>query len=242
MEYYQIRIFQIKPSVAFIAVGLGLMPTVKINGVNVMNTYVYVSDESVLESMKEYAVAHYDNAQIITETLPLMGNWRERELNRVLDQAGKGDAIAVLDGVSLARSHAEVLGFLEAALEKGVRVEFIKYGLVFKAEADCNFMDMLDLVRHIESDFVSQRNCELFEKRKELGITLGRPVGHKNASLKLDKYKKDIDKYLKLAISKASIAKLVGCHPQTLYNWIERNEKVDQKTSKCVKRKKSEVV
>src|ERR1700722_18329229 len=125
--------------------GLGLKPTVKINGVNVMNTYIYVSDESVLESMKEYAVVHYANAKIITETLPLLGNWRERELNKVLDQAGKGDAIAVLDGVSLAQSHAEVLGFLEAALKKGVRVEFIKYGLVFKAEAGCNFMDMLEL-------------------------------------------------------------------------------------------------
>lgn len=67
-----------KSSVAFSPVRLGLMPTVKINGVNVMNTYVYVSDESVLGSMKEYAVAHYANAKIITEKLPLLGNWHDR--------------------------------------------------------------------------------------------------------------------------------------------------------------------
>jgi len=218
------------------------MPTVKINGENIMNTYMYVSDESVLGNMKEYAVAHYDNAKIITEKLPLLGHWRERELNKVLDQAGKGDAIAVLDGVSLARSHAEVLGFLEAALEKGVRIEFIKYGLVFKADAVCNLTDMLDLVRQIESDFVSQRNREISNTRKEMGITLGRPAGHKNASLKLDRYKSDINKYFKLAISKSSISKLVGCHTSTLNNWIERNEEIEQKVSKRVKKKTSEVV
>lgn len=134
------------------------------------------------------------------------------------------------------------MSFLEAALEKGVRIEFIKYGLVFRAEADCNFLDMLDLARHIEGDFVSQRNREISNARKEMGITLGRPVGHRNASLKLDKYKSDINKYLKLAISKSSIARLVGCHPQTLYNWIDRNKEIEQKVSKRVKKKKSEAV
>jgi len=35
---------------------------------------------------------------------------------------------------------------------------------------------------------------------------------------------KDIQKYLDLNISRASIAKLIGCHPQTLYNYIEKKK------------------
>ena len=76
-------VFCSKSSVVFSPVRLGLMPTVKINGENIMNTYMYLSDKSVLESMKEYAVAHYDNAKIITEKLPLLGHWRERKVSRI---------------------------------------------------------------------------------------------------------------------------------------------------------------
>ncbi len=48
-----------------------------------------------------------------------------------------------------------------------------------------------------------------------------------NEQLK-EQYKKvtgedfDIQKYLDLGISKASIAKLIDCHAQTLYNYIEK--------------------
>ena len=53
------------------------------------------------------------------------------------------------------------------------------------------------------------------------GLPLGRPKGRKNKTRKLDKYKEEIKKYMALGINKASIAKLVGCHAQTLYNYLE---------------------
>ena len=58
-------------------------------------------------------------------------------------------------------------------------------------------------------------------RRRHSNTPLGRPKGRKNNSLKLDKHKNEIQKYLELKISKASIAKLIGCHAQTLYNYIE---------------------
>ena len=60
-------------------------------------------------------------------------------------------------------------------------------------------------------------------RRKAAGLPLGRPKGRVNKSLKLDKHRSEIKKYVSLGISKASIAKLVDCHPQTLYDWLERN-------------------
>ena len=70
------------------------------------------------------------------------------------------------------------------------------------------------------------------ERRREAGLPLGRPKGRQNSSLKLDKHRKDIVKYLDLKISKASIAKLVNCHPQTLYDWIDRHGIPDAKPRK----------
>ena len=59
-------------------------------------------------------------------------------------------------------------------------------------------------------------------RRRAAGLPLGRPKGKLNKTLKLDKYRKEIQKYLDLNISKASIAKLIKCHPQTLYNYMEK--------------------
>ena len=61
-------------------------------------------------------------------------------------------------------------------------------------------------------------------RRRHSNAPLGRPKGRKNKELKLDKHQKDIQRYLDLKISKASIAKLIGCHAQTLYNYIDKKE------------------
>ena len=206
-----------------------------------MNTFIYVSNASTRESLAEYSHLHFKDAAMIVEKASLLLDWNKRVLNDVLANARKGDTIAVFDALNLARSYTQVLSFLEAAWKKGVEIQFIKYDLVFKTGPAHHFTDLLDLIRHIEGDFVSQRNREILRKRTERGITLGRPKGRQNKFLKLDKYKKDIAHYLTLSISKASIARLVHCHPQTLYNWIERNE-AEQKASTGTKTKKPEAV
>lgn len=189
-----------------------------------MTTYIYNPQESEMRANLSVLTKHVKGAKAVTETTNLMTDWSQRVLGETLKTASRGDTIVVLDAVNTARSHTQVISFLEACLDKGVRVEFAKYGMAFKAEANTNFMDLLNLTRKIESDFVTRRNQEAIAKRQEFGIVLGRPKGRKNKALKLDKYKKDIMRYLELSISKASIAKLVDCHPQTLYDWIERNE------------------
>ena len=82
----------------------------------------------------------------------------------------------------------------------------------------------LNLVQHIEGEYVTKRTTDALARRRAAGLPLGRPKGRKNKSRKLDKHKEDIQRYLALNISKASIAKLVGCHAQTLYNYLEDRE------------------
>lgn len=198
-----------------------------------MKTLVYASqDHSIREPLNAYVKKQVNRPEMTVETFPLMLDWTERSLNSVLQEAEAGDTIVVYDASSIARSHIQVIDFLAACLKKNVNTTFLKYDLTFKATKVNNFMDLLNLTREIEGDFVSKRNIDAIYKRQEYGIVLGRPKGRKNKSLKLDKYKKDITRYLELSISKASIAKLVDCHPQTLYDWIERNEMLDSKPRK----------
>lgn len=195
-----------------------------------MTTFIYATQDSENKAgLSQYANKQFKGAESIVETGSVMNDWNSRTLGKVLSQAKSGDTILAFDAVGLARSHTQVLSFLEACLSKGVKVHFAKYKMEFKAEATTKFVDLLNLSRQIESDFVSRRNTEAIAKRQEFGIVLGRPKGRKNKALKLDKYKKDIMRYLELSISKASIAKLVDCHPQTLYDWIDRNEITDAK-------------
>lgn len=52
---------------------------------------------------------------------------------------------------------------------------------------------------------------------------LGRPKGTVSDKSKLDGKRDIIAKYLELKVSKASIARTLNCHPQTLSNYISRN-------------------
>lgn len=207
-----------------------------------MSTFIYSPQDAETQgALTAYASKRFKGAESVTEGSSLMEDWSERTLGQTLSRAKSGDTFVVFDALNLARSHTQVLSFLTACLEKGVNVEFAKYDMTFKAEVSSNFIDLLSLSRQIESDFVSRRNTEAISKRQEFGIVLGRPKGRKNKALKLDKYKKDIMRYLELSISKASIAKLVDCHPQTLYDWIDRNEITDTKPRRT-RSKKSELV
>ena len=152
-------------------------------------------------------------------------NWDKRCIGALINgEAQAGDSILVYEAVDVARSTCQMLEILMAATNENVHIHFVKYGQKFVAQERNRLSDMLDLMQNIESDFISRRTTDALARRRAAGLPLGRPKGRKNKSLKLDKHRKDIMKYLELGISKASIAKLVDCHPQTLYDWIDRNE------------------
>jgi len=93
--------------------------------------------------------------------------------------------------------------------------------LLIKANNDLS-VEALTAMAKIESNFISQRTSVALARRKASGLPLGRPKGSNNKALKLDPKAAEIDKLIKLKVSKASIAKIVGCHPQTLYDWLEK--------------------
>jgi DNA invertase Pin-like site-specific DNA recombinase len=196
-----------------------------------MTCYVYLHQESVNLSQEKNAIAQYLKTQNLKadETLedhqPAKLHWTDRPLHQLLKKMEAQDEVVVYEACHMACSTSQMLEILNAIVSRKLTIHFVKYNA--KVVSDHQLMStqqLLNIISKIESDFVSKRTSQALARRKAAGLPLGRPKGRGNKSLKLDKFRDEIEKYLTLGISKASIAKLVDCHPQTLYDWLDRKE------------------
>ena len=131
-----------------------------------------------------------------------------------MDTTKQGDVLITYDTLDIACSTCQILELLMAANNKGISIHFVKYHMVFQGKPTNQLHDLLALMQQVESDYIQRRTTDALARRK----------GSYNKSLKLDRYKQDIMNYIHLGGRKSAIAKLVGCHPQTLYDWLTRNE------------------
>ncbi len=142
----------------------------------------------------------------------------------ILESAQENQTVVVYDAMDLGRSTLEVIDVLNLTTAKKVVLYVAKYDEKFEGGATTDTTQFLRLLQHVESEFVVLKMTDRVGRRRHSNAPLGRPKGRKNKELKLDKHLKDIQRYLDLHISKASIAKLIGCHAQTLYNYIDKKE------------------
>jgi DNA invertase Pin-like site-specific DNA recombinase len=167
----------------------------------------------------------FHHAQEVEDDQNIKLHWTERKIGELLRSARKGDSILTYEAAQLACSTSQILELLSHCTKNGVNLGFAKYDILLKSENGMvDTQLLLNLISRIESDFISKRTTQALARRRAAGLPLGRPKGRGNKSLKLDKFRPEIERYLGLGISKASIAKLVDCHPQTLYDWLDRNE------------------
>lgn len=196
-----------------------------------MTTYCYLhtaneeQDSGVQTEVRQYIARHKLHADVVIEdTKSVKKHWKKREIGKLFQtkRLEAQDNIVVFEAANLARSTSQMLEILVEATQREINIHFAKYDTCFCGKATNNLEDLLLVMQHIECDFIARRTTDALARRRAAGLPLGRPKGRKNKSLKLDRHRKDILRYLELNLSKASIAKLVGCHPQTLYDWIER--------------------
>ncbi len=154
-------------------------------------------------------------------------DWKLRDLGQIIKNIKKGEVLASYEALSLTRSTTQFLELMDALAEKGANLFLIKYNKTFTPADIVDTKGFLELLNQAEAEYEARRNSDPFEKRNLSGVPLGRPKGRKNKSRKLDKHLPEIKKYLSLKISKASIAKLIGCHAQTLYNYLEDKSLLD---------------
>ena len=196
-----------------------------------MSCYAYIHTDSSDLGTFENNVQQYTSSndleltKLVKDVDSIKLHWTERPIGQLLKQIKKNDHLIIFEAHHLACSTSQILEILSVAATNAVTVHFLKYQIVLNnTDPHISTQQILNLISKIESDFVSKRTSQALARRKAQGLPLGRPKGRANKSLKLDKFKEEIEKYLTLGISKASIAKLVDCHPQTLYDWLDRKD------------------
>lgn len=151
-------------------------------------------------------------------------SWRDRDIGRLIENAGTDDVLLVAEISRLARSTLQVLEILQECAARGLAVHVAKSNMVMDGSLNSRITAVvLGLAAEIEREFISARTTEALAKRKAAGLPLGRPKGSKGKSRKLDKEKERIVEMLKMGVHKTSIAKIMKCSPETLYDFLERN-------------------
>jgi DNA invertase Pin-like site-specific DNA recombinase len=164
---------------------------------------------------------------LVEDPQPNRIDWKLRELNELIKTMKKGETLATYEALNLSRSVTQLLEIIEALAKKGINLHLLKQNKIIHPEELVDTKAFLETIKKAESEYEDKRNSEPVEKRNLSGVPLGRPKGRRNKSRKLDKHLPEIKKYLALKISKASIAKLIGCHAQTLYNYLEDKNLLD---------------
>jgi DNA invertase Pin-like site-specific DNA recombinase len=190
--------------------------------------YLRVSTDNQDVKNQKFGVLDYSHTQNITplkfieDTASGTTPWRERSISNLLETGKIGDVIIVAEVSRLGRSILQVLEILEVAAQKGISVHIAKNRMIMDGSMQSTITaTILGLVAQIEREFISSRTKEALQKRKNDGMTLGRPKGESD-KLKLDAFRDEITGYLKKGINKRAIAKLIECSPSTLYQWLKR--------------------
>jgi DNA invertase Pin-like site-specific DNA recombinase len=212
-----------------------------------MTTYAYIrvsTDTQDLNNQRhgviEYAKKHgLEPLHFFEDTISGTKDWKEREIGRLLlKQAKQGDVILTPEFSRLGRSALQVMLVLEEAAKREVTIHIVKNGLVMDGSLNSRMMALaFGMAAEIERDFISKRTTEALARRKAEGKPLGRPKGRVSDEKKLDKDAAKIKEMLEKGVHKASIARLIGCNPDTLYEWMKAN-----KLSRYIKSKSTKSV
>ncbi len=153
--------------------------------------------------------------EIISSRKPLS----QRKLGKLLNKLKKGDIIITTEISRLGRNMLEVMGILQTCLEKECEIITVKENYHLGADIQSKVLAFaFSLASEIERQLISQRTKESLKRLKIEGKHLGRPYGfsYKKLKKKHNKIKELLDK----KVSKAEIARLMGCTWTTLHRYV----------------------
>lgn len=157
--------------------------------------------------------------EYVEETISSRKPLKDRKLGKLLDKLNKNDVIITTEISRLGRNMLEVMGILQQCLEKECEIITIKENYHLGADIQSKVLAFaFSLAAEIERQLISQRTKECLKRLKNEGKHLGRPYGFTYKKLK-KKHNKIVE-LLNKGISKAEIARLMGCTWQTLHRYI----------------------
>ena len=189
-------------------------------------SYIRVSSDQQNCANQKYEVECYATKNNITineyieETISSRKPLKDRKLGKLLNKLSKGDIVISTEISRLGRNMLEVMGILQTCLEKDCEIITIKENYHLGADIQSKVLAFaFSLAAEIERQLISQRTKECLKRLKNEGKHLGRPYGFTYKKLK-KKHNKIID-LLNKKVSKAEIARLMGCTWVTLHRYIK---------------------
>ncbi len=161
----------------------------------------------------------------VDETMSGAKSYKNRALGNLLNKLSSGDVLLVNEFSRLGRSLLDILEIIKVINEHEAQLIIVRDKLIIGDDMNSKLLTtMFGIVSEIERDLLKSRVKEGLDAAKARGVKLGRKPGP--AKSKLDPHKEMIQEYLDKEISKASIAKLLGVHKQTLYSYIKKYKMV----------------
>jgi DNA invertase Pin-like site-specific DNA recombinase len=153
---------------------------------------------------------------------------RQRRIDELMDVLGPGDTLVVSELSRLARSVGQIAVMVNTLLQNKVRLIAIKEKIDLNGKQDMQskvMITMFSLFAELERDLISERTKEGLARARKQGKLLGRPKGSLGKS-KLDGKEKEIKDLMDKGVTKANIAKIVGCSWSALDSFIKTRKLV----------------
>ena len=170
---------------------------------------------------------HFHIDDWIEETISGTKNYTKRQLGTLLKKVGKDDIIICSELSRLGRNLFMIMEILNICMMKECRVWTIKHNYRLGDDIQSKVLAFaFGLSAEIERNLISQRTKEALARKRQEGVTLGRPKGAKTAADKRLLYAKRnlINELLKAKVSQRQIAKICKCDRNTLARYIKSTE------------------
>ena len=188
--------------------------------------YIRVStDHQNVENQQHEILTYTQNHNIqidrwVSETISSRKPLTERKLGKLLKRLKKGDVLIATELSRLGRNLLEVMGILQHCLEKDCQIWTLKENYRLGADIQSKVLAFaFGLAAEIERQLISERTKNSLKRLKDEGKHLGRPHGF--SYQKLEKKHNKIVELLDKGVSKAEIARLMGCTWVTLHRYIK---------------------
>ncbi len=156
----------------------------------------------------------------VEETISSRKPLNERKLGKLLKKLKKEDILIATELSRLGRNLLEVMGILQNCLEKECQIWTLKENYRLGADIQSKVLAFaFSLASEIERQLISDRTRESLKRVKAEGKHIGRPRG--STYRKLAKKHNKIKELLEKNVSKAEIARLLGCDWNTLHRYIK---------------------
>ncbi len=156
----------------------------------------------------------------VEETISSRKSLNERKLGNLLKKLKKDDILIATELSRLGRNLLEVMGILQQCLEKDCQIWTLKENYRLGSDIQSKVLAFtFSLAAELERQLISDRTRESLKRVKAEGKHIGRPRG--STYRKLKKKHAKIKELLEKHVSKAEIARLLGCDWNTLHRYVK---------------------